>query len=43
MVVFPFFSPKYENNVAVRDRVAFACKFLNDAQVSLWLDTQANY
>ncbi|XP_062364034.1 GATOR2 complex protein MIOS isoform X3 [Cinclus cinclus] len=23
----------YENNVAVRDRVAFACKFLNDAQV----------
>lgn len=37
MVVFPFFSPKYENNVAVRDRVAFACKFLNDAQVSLWL------
>lgn len=30
---FFFSSFQYENKVAVRDRVAFACKFLSDSQV----------
>ncbi|KAM4686142.1 GATOR2 complex protein MIOS isoform 2-T2 [Amazona ochrocephala] len=32
----------YENNVAVRDRVAFACKFLNDAQLNRFIEKLTN-
>ncbi|NXX74403.1 MIO protein, partial [Urocolius indicus] len=32
----------YENNVAVRDRVAFACKFLNDAQLNKFIEKLTN-
>lgn len=33
LLLSPLPAPQYENKVAVRDRVAFACKFLGDAQV----------
>ncbi|XP_062461001.1 GATOR2 complex protein MIOS isoform X2 [Pezoporus occidentalis] len=32
----------YENNVAVRDRVAFACKFLSDAQLNRFIEKLTN-
>lgn len=32
----------YENKVAVRDRVAFACKFLNDTQLNRYIDKLTN-
>ncbi|XP_050797654.1 GATOR complex protein MIOS isoform X1 [Gopherus flavomarginatus] len=32
----------YENKVAVRDRVAFACKFLNDAQLNRFIEKLTN-
>ncbi|OXB84757.1 UNVERIFIED_CONTAM: hypothetical protein H355_001234 [Colinus virginianus] len=32
----------YENNMAVRDRVAFACKFLNDAQLNRFIEKLTN-
>ncbi|XP_038624378.1 GATOR complex protein MIOS isoform X3 [Tachyglossus aculeatus] len=32
----------YENRVAVRDRVAFACKFLSDAQLNRYIDKLTN-
>ncbi|KAK2531367.1 Mios [Columba livia] len=32
----------YENNVAVRDRVAFACKFLNDTQLNRFIEKLTN-
>ncbi|NP_001091443.1 GATOR complex protein MIOS-B [Xenopus laevis] len=32
----------YENSMAVRDRVAFACLFLNDSQLSRYIDKLTN-
>ncbi|KAM8967903.1 GATOR2 complex protein MIOS [Pelodytes ibericus] len=32
----------YENTMAVRDRVAFACLFLNDAQLNRYIDKLSN-
>ncbi|XP_012875473.1 PREDICTED: WD repeat-containing protein mio isoform X2 [Dipodomys ordii] len=32
----------YENRVAVRDRVAFACKFLSDAQLNRYIEKLTN-
>lgn len=32
----------YENKVAVRDRVAFACKFLSDSQLNRYIEKLTN-